>query len=285
MAHYEDYKPVGGGERGTVVILPGVNSGAYLMAGVLPTMEHWRVVRLNPPGVAGMPLPLPFSVKAYARQVIETLNRLEVGECVLVGHSLGGYAAQEVARMTPERVKRLILVSTSRGQPDTAVDIAGMPKRIGMSFWELQQFIAKHEGEGHKPLFGPGFAEREPDVFETFLRLRHANIPTQAATLAHLSAGGLFSSMGWVRKLLMPTLVIHGNADNLVTVSSGKKLAETLPNAQWLELYGVGHFPMLEYASFWDKVRQFAEESNLGMEVTQPESWLSKIMRGMWVRG
>lgn len=285
MAQYEDHMPQGNGTHGTLVILPGVNSGAYLMAGVLPTMEHWRVVRLNPPGVAGMALPLPFSVKAYARQVVETLNRLGVNEFVLLGHSLGGYAAQEVARTIPERVKRLVLVSTSRGQPDTAMDIAGMQKRIGMSFWELQQFIAKHEGEGHKPLFGPGFAEREPEVFETFLKLRKLHVPTQAATLAHLSAGGMFSSMGWVRKLRMPTLVIHGTNDNLVTVGNGKKLAETLPHAQWLELYGVGHFPMLEYVSFWDKVRQFAEEAASGMEVTQPESWMSRLMRGMWVRG
>ena len=285
MQPYEDHIPVGD-NRGTLVILPGVNSGAYLMSGVLPTLQHWRVIRMNPPGAAGMPLPLPFSVKAYARQVVETLRRLDVhGEFVLMGHSLGGYAAQEVARMLPENVKRLILVSTSRGQPDTAMDIAGMQKRIGMSFWELQQFIAKHEGDGHKPLFGPGFAEREPEVFETFLKLRKQHIPTQAATMAHLSAGGMFSSMGWVRKLKMPTLVMHGNEDNLVTVDSGRKLAQALPNAQWLELYGVGHFPMLEYVSFWDKVRQFAEETGLGMQVEQPESWLNRVMRGMWVRG
>ncbi|RYG59139.1 MAG: alpha/beta hydrolase [Alphaproteobacteria bacterium] len=281
---YEDYRPQGT-PAGTLVILPGVNSGAYLMANALPTLEHWRVISLNPPGVNGVPLPLPFSVKAYARQVVDTLSRLDVKDFVLVGHSLGGYAAQEVARLVPDRVKRLVLVSTSRGQPDTAVDIAGMQKRIGMNFWDFQQHISKHEGEGHKPLFGPGFADREPEVYETFLKLRRRHLPTQAATLAHLSAGGMFSSMGFVRKLRVPTLVIHGNADNLVTVDSGRKLSEAIPGAQWLELYGVGHFPMLEYASFWDKVRQFAEEATPGVEMAQPESLLSRIMKGMWVRG
>lgn len=281
---YEDHRPQGI-PAGTMVILPGVNSGAYLMAEALVTLDHWRVIRMNPPGVNGMNLPLPFSVKAYARQVIDTLGRLEVGEFVLVGHSLGGYAAQEIARMLPERVQRLILVSTSRGQPDTAMDIAGMQKRIGMSFWEFQQFISKNENEGHKPLFGPGFAEKEPEVFDTFLKLRKANLPTQAATLAHLSAGGMFSSMGFARKLKVPTLVIHGNADNLVTVESGRKLSETIPGAQWLELYGVGHFPMLEYASFWDKVRQFAEQATPGVEMAEPESFFSRIIKGMWIRG
>ncbi len=281
---YEDYRPQGAA-AGTLVILPGVNSGAYLMGGAMPTFEKWRVVMLNPSGVNGVSLPLPFSVKAYARQVVDTLGRLEVDDFVLVGHSLGGYAAQEVARMLPERVKRLVLVSTSRGQPDTAVDIAGMQKRIGMNFWDFQQFISKNENAGHRPLFGPGFPEREPEIFETFLKLRKRHLPTQAATLAHLSAGGMFSSMGFVRKLRLPTLVIHGNADNLVSVDSGRKLCEALPQAQWLELYDVGHFPMLEYASFWDKVRQFAEDAASGVDVAPAESWLNRLMRGIWVRG
>jgi len=275
----EDHMPEGP-FRGTIVCLPGVNSGAYLMQGIVPVMgERWRILRLNPPGSGGMPLPIPLSTKGYAKLVLDVLGQKGVGEFVLLGHSLGGYAAQELARMAPGRVKRLILVSTSRGQPDTAMDIARMQRRIGMSFWELQQLIVKHEGQGHAPLFGPKFAEREPAVFETFLKLRKENLPTQAATLAHLSAGGMFSSVAWVKKLKMETLVLHGTEDNLVSVESGRKLAQALPHAQWLELYNVGHFPMLEYAGFWEKVRQFAEEGNTGMPVEEPESFWQKLWR------
>lgn len=286
MALFEDHLPRG--ERaGTLVCLPGVNSGAYLMGGVLPVMgENWRILRLNPPGVAGMPLPLPFSVKAYARQALDTITKQGVDEpIVLLGHSLGGYAAQELARMVPEKVRKLILVSTSRGQPDTALDLAGMQRRIGMSFWDLQQLIGNHDDEGHKPLFGPDFAAREPEVFRAFLNLRKEHLPGHSATLAHLSAGGMFSSMGWIRKLHVPTLVIHGNADNLVSVDSGKKLAQALPDAQWLELFGVGHFPMLEYASFWDKVRQFAVNGGPGMVMDAKETWIKRVMRGWWLHG
>lgn len=279
----KDHLPDGAFE-GTLVCLPGVASGAYLMEGVLAAMGGtWRILRLNPPGVGDMPLPLPLSTKGYAKLALDVVNQRGIGEFVLLGHSLGGYVAQELARMAPERVKRLILVSTSRGQPDTAVDIAGMQKRIGMSFWDLQQLIRAHDGRGHVPLFGPKFAEREPDVFNLFLKLRRQYLPSQSAVLAHLSAGGMFSSVAWVKKLKMQTLVMHGTEDNLVTVSSGKKLAQALPHAQWLELYGVGHFPMLEYASFWDKVRQFAEAGHIGMPVEEPESFLQKLWK-QWTR-
>ena len=284
MALFEEYYPTGP-VAGTLVCLPGVNSGAYLMEPVLETMPNWRILRMNPPGVAGNALPLPFSVKAYARQVLETLNQHGVGEFVLLGHSLGGYAAQELARMAPERVRKLILVSTSRGQPDTAIDIAMMQRRIKMSFWELQQLIAKNVGEGHVPLFGPGFSVREPVLFEAFLTARKKHLPTQTVTLAHLSAGGMFSSVNWVRRLKMPVMVIHGHADNLVSVESGKRLAQALSNSQWLELYDVGHFPMLEYISFWDKVRQFAEDRPMGMVLETPDNWLRKMVKGWWLRG
>lgn len=283
---YEDHIPAGP-QKGTIVCLPGVNSGAYLMEGIVPVMgDSWRILRLNPPGVSGMPLPLPFSVKAYARQAYETILKANVEEpFVLLGHSLGGYAAQELTRMVPNKVARLVLVSTSRGQPDTAMDLAKMQRRIKMNFWELQQLISQNEAKGHMPLFGPDFALHEPEIFETFLRLRHAHLPGHTATMAHLSAGGMFSSMSWVRKLRLPTLVIHGNEDNLVSVDSGRKLAQSIPSAQWLELFDVGHFPMLEYPSFWDKVRQFAEEGTMGMPVETPESWVRKMIKGWWIRG
>lgn len=282
----EEHMPQGA-VGGTLVCLPGVNSGAYLMAGAVQVLgENWRILRMNPPGVEGMPLPLPFSARAYARQVLETLDQRGIKEpIVLLGHSLGGYAAQELVRMAPERVQKLVLVSTSRGQPDTTMDLSVMQRKIGMGFWELQQLISANDPRGHMPLFGPDFAVREPEVFAMFLELRKAHLPGQAATLSHLSAGGLFTSMSWIRKISVPTLVMHGNADNLVSVDSGKKLAQALPNAQWLELYNVGHFPMLEYATFWDKVRQFAENGGLGQSIEEKESWVRRMIRGWWMHG
>ena len=285
MTAYENHMPEGGADA-TLVCMPGLNSGTYLMKGVLPVMgSHWQVLLVNPPGVDGTPLPLPLTPKAYARQVLDVLDKEGVRECVLLGHSMGGYAAQELARLAPERVKKMILVSTSRGQPDTAMDIALMQKKIGMTFWEFQKLMGQNDARGHEPLFGPGFAAREPEVFRAFLELRRAHLPAQSVTLAQLSAGGLFTSAGWVRKVKTPTLVVHGSADVLVSARSGRKLADTLPQAQWLELFDVGHFPMLEYAGFWDKVRQFAEGVNLGEAADAPESWMKRLWRGMWLHG
>ncbi len=285
MPVFENHIPEGGA-NGTLVCLTGVNSGAYLMQGAVAALgDEWQVLRMNTPGVDGMRLPIPFSPKAYAKLVLEILDKEGVQNFVLLGHSLGGYAAQELARMAPERVQKLILVSTSRGQPDTAMDVAMMQKKLGMPFWDFQKLMAQNDAKGHEPLFGPEFAHREPEVFRAFLELRRAHLPAQSVSLAHLSAGGMFSSAAWVRRLTMPTLVIHGSADILVSARSGHKLANALPHAQWLELFDVGHFPMLEYASFWNKVRQFMQGANLGEPANQPEGFLQKMWKGLWFSG
>lgn len=285
MPVFENHIPEGGAS-GTLVCLTGVNSGAYLMQGAVAAMGHeWQVLRMNTPGVDGMPLPIPFTPKAYAKKVLEILDKEGVQQFVLLGHSLGGYAAQELARMVPERVQKLILVSTSRGQPDTAIDVALMQKKLGMPFWEFQKLMAQNDAKGHEPLFGPDFAHREPLVYRAFLELRRAFLPASSVSLAHLSAGGMFSSAAWVKRLKMPTLVVHGTADILVSARSGRKLADALPQTQWLELFDVGHFPMLEYAGFWDKVRQFVEGVNLGQPAEPKDGFLQKLWNGLWFSG
>lgn len=268
-------------KAGTLVCLTGVNSGAYLMEGAVRELgETWRVVRFSSPGVDGMPVKVPFSVRDYARQVADTLAEMAIKDAVVLGHSLGGYAAQELARLAPERVSRLVLVSTSRGQPDTALDVAQMSRKTGVGFWEMQKLNVRDVAAAQAMLFGPGFAAREADVFNTFLRERAEHMPSEAVSLAHIAAGAGFSSAGWVHQLEMPALVVHGGADVLVSAESGRKLAKALPHANWLELFGVGHFPMLEYADFWRRVGEFGGGAVLGEVIEKPQAW----WRRMWER-
>lgn len=278
----EDYKPRGEA-AGVLVCLPGVNSSAYLLEGALEALPDWRIIRVFPPGVDGAAMPFPFSVAAYAKQVLALLEELEItGKVVVFGHSLGGYAAQELARLAPEKIARLVLVSTSRGQPDTALDMTVFPRKTGISFWELNMLVGKDAAQGMAKLFGPGFAEREPAVFNTFIDQRSAHLPDKTVSLAQLSAGGAFSSIPCIHKVKTPALVVHGSADVLVSAAAGKKLARAMPHAAWLELYGVGHFPMLEHPHFWRKVADFVQSGeNVGEELHENGGFVRK-MWGFW---
>lgn len=270
-----DHNPTG--SVGTLVCLPGVNSGAYLFEDAVEWVgQTWRVIRMSVPGVDGVPLVLPFSPQSYARHVWGVLDGMGLkGPVIILGHSMGGFAAQEMVRMAPDRVDKLILVSTCRGQPDMGSDVAAMQSLLGKSFWQFAEDLEKDPFEGMKPLFGRRFVTDNHEMYRRFIQERDEHMPSVAARMAHLTAGGLFTSTLWAKKIMCPTLVIHGSDDILVRVGSGRKLAQNLPNGRWLELYGVGHFPMLENGQFWQFVADFIGGAPMGavVESTFPSFW------------
>lgn len=274
-----------GPAQGTLVCIPGLNSGAYMFIGAKATLPNWRIVRFATPGVPGVPLPLPFSAKAYAKHVQQHLASLPpvAGPLVILGHSLGGYAAQELARLLGNQISRLLLVATSGGQPHTAQDVASMEAKMGQSFWAYMKALAQNPTEGLKPLFGPSFPIQQPQAYAQFLAQREATLPDKAASLAQLTAGGLFSSARWAHKLTQPTLIIHGTEDILVSPQSGKALAAAMPNAHLVLLHDVGHFPPLEHPNFWQYVADFCHGQHLGDKIIQRSGWIQWLSE-LWVR-
>ncbi|MCP5404676.1 MAG: alpha/beta hydrolase [Pseudomonadaceae bacterium] len=250
-----------------LVILCGVNSGAYLFEPALQAFgSTHHLLIFNTPGVAGMPLPMPFTVEAYAKLVADMLDARGIGTFNLLGHSLGGFAAQQLAHLMPERVERLVLVSTSRGQPDTTRDLPLIKARSGLSFWEQAQAIAGDPHTRLKPYFGDAFPVQHPAAYARFIEQRQKYLPKTAVSMAHFSAGAAFSSRRWVGGLAMPALVVQGSDDVMISARAARKLAAALPHARYLELYGVGHFPMLEHECFYPVVGRYLAGHPEGVE-------------------
>lgn len=266
---------------GTLVCIPGLNSGSYMFTGARAVLPHWRIVRFNTPGLPGVPLPLPFTARNYAEHVRKHLGLLQLGSqpLVVLGHSLGGYAAQELAHTWPNMVGKLILVGTSRGQPDTTRDMRELEDHLGQNFWAFSKAIDANPTETLKKFFGPDFAMRQPAVYTQFIQQRQAYMPPKTATLAQISAGGIFSSYRWVKQLVLPTLVIHGTADKLISFKSGQHLAAALPNGRLLALHEVGHFPPLEHPKFWQYVAEFCGGITLGDDVAPLPSFWTLVKR------
>jgi pimeloyl-ACP methyl ester carboxylesterase len=193
----------------------------------------------------------------------------------VLGHSLGGFAAQELVRLLPAPATHLVLVSTGRGQPDTAYDMDAMARALGKSFWQFSSDVEKNPVRFFEPVFGPGYAVRNRPAYEAFIAEMRANIPSKAATMAQLMAGSTFSSVGWAKQLQVPTLVIHGSADVIVSARSGRLLARDIPTARYLEFYNVGHFPMLEHPGFYPAVQRFLLGHGEGEE-------LDHTRQGVW---
>jgi len=114
------------GDGPAIVLLHGIGSGAGSWLEVaLQLSQQARVVAWDAPGY-GESTPLPAAApraEDYAARLSQTLDKLEIHHCVLVGHSLGAITAAAFARLYPQRVRRLVLISPARGYGGPAREV------------------------------------------------------------------------------------------------------------------------------------------------------------------
>ena len=251
-----------------VMFLPGVNCGAWYWNDAKKYLfPKYKVLRFNNPGIAGTSMKGFNTVSDIVELVLEILDDLEIEKVHLVGHSMGGYVAQEFALMAPEKVDRIVLVSTSYGQPETIKDMLRLVPEVNKTWDELDKDIHYNPKEALKILFGKKFLQEHPELYVKFTKERQKYWPGKIISARHLAIGGIFSSAIRVFMITQSVLVIHGEDDPLITYDSGQKLAGQLPNVRLWTLKGVRHFPPQEQADFYPKVLEFLESKEVGEDV------------------
>ncbi|TGG94851.1 alpha/beta hydrolase [Natronospirillum operosum] len=181
------------------------------------------------------------------------LDALYVEQAHLVGMSLGGMVAQEIAIHHPERVSSLTLMSTSGYAADPHLPSLSWRYLLTSIVQSLPSMKYRLMG-GEKNLIKERIAKMiaagiEVDVQETAevvaYDLRERKGINLKAILQHRAASDVSGSRyESLRMLEVPTLVIHGTDDNMFPVDHGERLAELIPGAEALWLDGVGHvFP------------------------------------------
>jgi 3-oxoadipate enol-lactonase len=126
---------------------------------------------------------IDYTTMIFAEDVIALLDRLEIADAIIVGHSMGGRVAQLLALDYPTRVKKLVLASTGAHYPLTK----GLPLKImkEMIEWGYQ----KYERD-HTILVGwtEEFVRSYPEKVERYLRVRIQNLCPVEFYLRHLLA-------------------------------------------------------------------------------------------------
>lgn len=194
--------------------------------------------------------PGPYSIALMAADALAVLDDAGVGRAHLVGTSLGGMVAQELALSSPERVETLVLASTTPGGDEGFP----MPERSV----ELFSAFADDPSDGNlrriveNSLSARTVATR-PELVDEIFRYRLENPPALDGWLAQAAAGRSFSSLSALAGLSMPTLIIHGMDDNVVDHRNAELLARAIPGSQLLLLRDAGHL------CFWEEPGEFAD--------------------------
>jgi pimeloyl-ACP methyl ester carboxylesterase len=239
------------GQGPAVVLVHGLGVGRWGWEPVADRLaRRFRVVTVDNRGIGASDAPTgSYSTRAMAEDVVSVMDDAGVASAGVVGTSLGGMIAQELALAHPERVDRLVLVATIPGGRLTAP----MPLKTAylLTWAPLMRSEQRLRGFVEHNL-GPETLRRRARVVRRLMALKQSHPQTEQAWRAQATAGVLFDPLGRQRRITQPTLILQGTADQVVNPVNAELLAELIPDARVRYFDGAGHLLC------WDAPRRFA---------------------------
>ena len=233
------------GDGAPLLLIQGLGYGRWSWDPVVPALaERYRVLWFDNRGIGDSDKPEgPYTAQLMAADALQVLDEAGIGRAHILGASLGGMIAQEVAAGSPERVDKLILCCTTPGgaatvpMPAVTVQLFTVAATLAPEV-ALRRFV-------ENALAGDASAELIQELFDR----RSANPPDPAGWQAQAAAGLGFT--GVADPITAPTLIVTGTEDNVVDPRNSDVLAERIPGAELQRIENTGHL------FFWEQPDAF----------------------------
>lgn len=198
--------------------------------------------RSRPPGA--------FSMDVHLLDLQALLDRLEIDRCLILGWSLGGIIAMELAATQPQRVAGMILLGTAarpRGKhpPTDWADLLNTGIASALNWirpgwqWNIDTF-------GKRSLYRYLMTQQTPAAYR-FLAAEGTAAYLQTSIAAHQALAERnkgYDGRSYLQNIRCPALVLAGEDDRHISVESSQETARHLPNAQWQSYPRAAHlFP------------------------------------------
>lgn len=200
-------------------------------AGLLAERQPARVLTPVHPGFAGTPRPDALTTPAGLAAVYRALlDDLELDDVTVVGGSIGGWVAAELALLSSPRVSGIVLIGAVgidvQGYPVPDVLGLTLPEVMALSYYDPAPFIP------------------DPSTFTEQQKTIAAANRTALGTYAPTNSDPTL--LGRLKAIDIPTLVIAGEADRIAAPAYQRAFAEAIHFAHFVLLPGTGHMPMIE---------------------------------------
>jgi 4,5:9,10-diseco-3-hydroxy-5,9,17-trioxoandrosta-1(10),2-diene-4-oate hydrolase len=221
-----------------------------------------RVVTLDLPGFGSSPMPHgEISISRYARLLDGLLGELGIDAAAVVGNSMGGFVAAELAIAFPRRVERLVLVSAA------GISTYADPRttRALPTLRRVERIVAA----------GAAWTASHSDTVARRARLREATLalvvrhparlpaPLAAEQLRGAGKPGFLQALASISEydvrdrlveIACPTLIVWGDGDRLIDVRDGDVFAELIDGSRLVVFEDTGHMAMLERPAAFNKL-------------------------------
>jgi pimeloyl-ACP methyl ester carboxylesterase len=213
--------------------------------------HHGEIIAPSSPGFGRSPRPKGFdTVYDLVHLFLAVLNALPGEKVTLIGFSFGGWLAAEMAAACGHRLDRLILVDplgikvSDRETPDILDIFNRSPEEVRAASW-------------HDPArFAPDYDAMSDEALVTLARNREA-------LCLYAWHPYMYNPQlkRWLGRIEVPTLVLWGAADRIVTPDYGRAYAGLIPNASFELIDAAGHHPEIEQAQvFAERIGRFLAE-------------------------
>jgi len=225
------------GDGDPVLLIMGLSYTLEMWHRVTPALtDRYRVLLFDNRGVGRSDVPAgPYTIPQMAADAVAVLDAAGVQRTHVVGASLGGVVAQELALSYPERVRSLVLACTTCGGAE-----AVLPEADVISLLATRGTQTTEEGfRASAPyIYDPG---TPTERIEEDLAIRLGTVVSAEGYFAQLMAAVGYDTSERLGAIGVPTLVVHGRSDRLVPPGNGELIARKIPGARLVLLQGASH--------------------------------------------
>ncbi len=184
-----------------------------------------------------------YQVLHMAADTAALIKQLGTAPTHVMGWSMGGFIALELAIHHPELIDKLILVATSAGGD---ANVSATPETLMALMRQDGETIEQRVRRTAPVIAAPGFYDRHPDELDETVKYALIKPMSLDAYIRQLTACALHDAAKRLGEIKAPTLVIHGDYDPLIPYGNGTYLAAHIPHARLSTYADVGHLPPTE---------------------------------------
>ncbi|HKS68817.1 MAG TPA: alpha/beta fold hydrolase [Ktedonobacterales bacterium] len=243
---------------GTVLLISGLGAKRLGWYKQLPVFgARYRTIAMDNRDIGDSDLvEAPYRTADQADDAAALLHALGIERAAVVGISMGGFIALELALRHPELVEKLVLTSTSAGgrthvQPGWRMRMMlGMPRFVPRWLRPEAGTVARRT---YASIMAPGYCAAHPDDWEHIAEIARYRVQPAAAYMRQLNACLGHDASARLGTITAPTLVVHGTVDPLVPPANGEYLAAHIPGARLIRYPATGHVPIIERADDYNR--------------------------------
>ncbi|TET12410.1 MAG: alpha/beta hydrolase [Candidatus Thorarchaeota archaeon] len=261
--YYEIHGPT---DAPPLVLIGGWASYRWIWFRQIPIFrEKYRCVVFDNRGAGKSSKPdYPYTIEMFADDTVGLMKALDIDNAHVLGISMGGLIAQQIAISYPEKVRSLIIASSHFGGPN---QIRMDDKTMALLIALPTETISKEQAREmrYRATFSTKFLQENRSVIEQIDGWAEKHPAPLYAQVRQSSAVGEFNSESELKQISASTLIIHGDSDCAVPPRNGELLAENISNSKLILIEGGSHFSIIEkYEEFNNAVMNFIAEVDKG---------------------